>query len=247
MAHVLIRIPEGATPSEIDGAGSRATEALRRIDSGVDFRKVAAEMSDATDALEGGVLGWRSESSLPDLFIEALKQMRIGGRSEVLRSPNGFHILFLLDKRGVGAQVIVQQTLARHILIRVDTAMPEEEALMRVNEIRNRIIVGKEDFEKLAKSLSDDLTASKGGELGWLMAGETVPEFERAMDRLQIGEVSDPVRTQFGYHVIQVLERRDADVSLERKRNIARQSITQKKLEFRFQEWVREVRDTTFI
>jgi peptidyl-prolyl cis-trans isomerase SurA len=247
LAHILLAIPENATVADLDVVSNRASEAIDKIDSGIDFRQVAAELSDASDALEGGVMGWRDASNLPDLFLEALKVMRIGQRSEVLRSPNGFHILFLLDKRGRDAQIIVQQILARHILVRVDRAVSEEDAFIKAMDIRNRIVVLGEDFEQLAKATSDDPSSVKGGTLGWLMPGETVPEFELALNSLKPGTVSEPVRTQFGYHLIEVLDRRDSDVSEERQKAVARQAILQQKLEFRFEEWVRQVRDTTFI
>ncbi len=247
VAHILIAIPENATAADLDDAQNRAQEAITKVDEGIDFRQVAAELSDASDALEGGVMGWRDASNLPDLFLEALKVLRIGQRSEVLRSPNGLHILYLLDKRGRDAQIIVQQTLARHILFRIDRAVSEEDALVKAMDIRNRIVLAGEDFEKLAKAISDDPSGVKGGSLGWLMPGETVPEFQRALDSLNAGEVSEPVRTQFGYHLIEVLDRRDSDVSDERQKAVARQAIMQQKLEFRFEEWVRQVRDTTFI
>ena len=247
VAHILIAIPENATAADLNDAQNRAQEAINKVDDGIDFRQVAAELSDASDALEGGVMGWRDASNLPDLFLEALKVLRIGQRSEVLRSPNGLHILYLLDKRGRDAQIIVQQTLARHILFRIDRAVSEEDALVKAMDIRNRIVLAGEDFEKLAKAISDDPSGVKGGSLGWLMPGETVPEFQRALDSLNAGEVSEPVRTQFGYHLIEVLDRRDSDVSDERQKAVARQAIMQQKLEFRFEEWVRQVRDTTFI
>ena len=247
VAHILIAIPENATAEDLEVVSNRAQDALYKIDNGIDFRQVAAELSDASDALEGGVMGWRDASNLPDLFLDALKVMRIGQRSEILRSPNGFHILFLLDKRGRDAQIIVQQTLARHILFRVDRAVSEEDALIKAMGIRNRIVVLDEDFEHLAKTTSDDPSGVKGGTLGWLMPGETVPEFEQALNSLEPGTVSEPVRTQFGYHLIEVLDRRDSDVSDERQKAVARQAILQQKLEFRFEEWVRQVRDTTFI
>ena len=247
VAHILIAIPENATAEDLEVVSNRAQDALYKIDNGIDFRQVAAELSDASDALEGGVMGWRDASNLPDLFLDALKVLRIGQRSEILRSPNGFHILFLLDKRGRDAQIIVQQTLARHILFRVDRAVSEEDALIKAMGIRNRIVVLDEDFEHLAKTTSDDPSGVKGGTLGWLMPGETVPEFEQALNSLEPGTVSEPVRTQFGYHLIEVLDRRDSDVSDERQKAVARQAILQQKLEFRFEEWVRQVRDTTFI
>ena len=247
IAHILIAIPENATIEDLEVATNKVQKVITKVDSGIDFRQVAAEFSEASDALEGGVMGWRNASNLPDLFTDALKIMRIGQRSEVLRSPNGFHILYLLDKRGRDARIIVQETLARHILFQVDRAVSEEDALTEAMDVRNRIVLGGEDFGKLAKATSDDPSGIKGGTLGWLMPGETVPEFERALNSLEFGAVSEPVRTQFGYHLIEVLDRRDSDVSEERQKAVARQAILQQKLEFRFEEWVRQVRDTTFV
>ncbi len=247
IAHILIAIPENATAQSSQNSQDKLQKAISRLDDGLDFRQVAAETSDASDALEGGVMGWRDATSLPDLFLDALQSLRIGERSDILRSPNGFHILYLIDKRGRDAQIIVQETSARHILFKVNPAVPPDEALQRATEARNRILIGGESFEDLAKLLSDDTSGTKGGNLGWLLPGETVPEFERALAELELGELSQPVRSQFGYHLIEVLERRDSDVSEERQRDVARQAILQQKLEFRFEEWVREVRDTTFI
>ena len=247
IAHILIAIPENATIEDLEVATNKVQKVITKVDSGIDFRQVAAEFSEASDALEGGVMGWRNASNLPDLFTDALKIMRIGQRSKVLRSPNGFHILYLLDKRGRDARIIVQETLARHILFQVDRAVSEEDALNEAMDVRNRIVLGGEDFGKLAKVTSDDPSGIKGGTLGWLMPGETVPEFERALNSLEFGAVSEPVRTQFGYHLIEVLDRRDSDVSEERQKAVARQAILQQKLEFRFEEWVRQVRDTTFV
>ena len=247
IAHILIAIPENATAQSSQVSQEKLQKAISRLDDGLDFRQVAAETSDASDALEGGVMGWRDATSLPDLFLDALESLRIGERSDILRSPNGFHILYLIDKRGRDAQIIVQETSARHILFKVNPAVPPDEALQRATEARNRILIGGESFEVLAKVLSDDTSGTKGGNLGWLLPGETVPEFERALDELELGELSQPVRSQFGYHLIEVLDRRDSDVSEERQRSVARQAILQQKLEFRFEEWVREVRDTTFI
>lgn len=247
IAHILIAIPENATAQSSQVSQEKLQKAVSRLDDGLDFRQVAAETSDASDALEGGVMGWRDATSLPDLFLDALESLRIGERSDILRSPNGFHILYLMDKRGRDAQIIVQETSARHILFKVNPAVPPDEALQRAIEARNRILIGGESFEVLAKMLSDDTSGTKGGNLGWLLPGETVPEFERALDELALGELSQPVRSQFGYHLIEVLDRRDSDVSEERQRSVARQAILQQKLEFRFEEWIREVRDTTFI
>ena len=246
-AHILVKSKSDIDSLEKEKAAEKAAEAIRRIDEGVDFRTVAAELSDASDALEGGLLGWRFEEELPTLFMEKLVSMRLGQRSEMFESPNGFHILFLYDKRGADQEIFVEQTHVSHILIKIDQYEDENIVLSRAQEIRDRVVLGGEDFATLAKNLSADISAANGGDLGWLGPGETVPEFERAMNALGDGETSDVIRTQFGFHIIFVHGRRDADLSEDRKRAVARQTITQRKLESRFEGWVQELRDKTFV
>jgi peptidyl-prolyl cis-trans isomerase SurA len=246
-AHILVKRKTDADSSEKEKAIEKASEALRRIDEGLDFRTVAAELSDASDALEGGFLGWRYEEELPTLFTERLVSMKLGQRSDMFESPNGFHILFLYDKRGADQEIVVEQTRVSHILIKIDQFEDENIVRSRAEEIRDRLILGGEDFATLAKNLSADLSATNGGDLGWLSPGEAVPEFERAMNGLNDGEISDVIRTQFGFHIILVHGRRDADLSEDRKRAVALQTITQRKLESRFEGWVQELRDKTFV
>ena len=246
-AHILVKRKTDGEPSEKERAIEKVFEALRRIDEGVDFRTVATELSDASDALEGGLLGWRYEEELPTLFTERLLSMKLGQRSDVFESPNGFHILYLYDKRGADQEIVVEQTHVSHILIKIDQYEDENIVRSRADEIRDRLVLGGEDFATLAKNLSADLSATNAGDLGWLSPGETVPEFERAMNALNGGEISDVIRTQFGFHIILVHGRRDADLSEDRKRAVALQTITQRKLESRFDGWVQELRDKTFV
>ena len=246
-AHILVKSKGDIDSLDKEKAAEKSAEAIRRIDEGVDFRTVAAELSDASDALEGGLLGWRYEEELPTLFMEKLVSMRLGQRSEIFESPNGFHILFLYDKKGADQKIVVEQTHVSHILIKIDQYEDENIVLSRAEEIRDRLVLGGEDFATLAKNLSADISAANGGDLGWLSPGETVPEFERAMNALGDGETSDVIRTQFGFHIIFVHGRRDADLSEDRKRAVALQTITQRKLESRFEGWVQELRDKTFV
>jgi peptidyl-prolyl cis-trans isomerase SurA len=245
-AHVLVRIPEQAAPERIEQARARAEKARADAMAGGDFARLAASTSDAADALQGGSLGWRASSRLPELFADALKTMQPGDVSGVLRSPAGFHVLKLLERRGAGLAAPVTQTRARHILVKTSEVVSEADALRRLAGLRQRI-AGGTDFAELARLNSEDGTAARGGELGWVHPGDTVPEFERAMNALKQGELSEPVRTPFGFHLIEVLERRTADLSTERQRLQARQALRERKAEEAYQEWLRQLRDRTYV
>ena len=247
LAHILVRIPEQASPERIRQARERAEQALAEAKGGAPFAGVAASFSDAPDALQGGALGWRSHDRLPELFAEVLPQMKPGEINGPLRSPAGFHIVQLIDVRGAGTQAPVRQTRMRHILVRTSETVSESEARRKLLDLRERVVTGGADFAELARVHSDDGTAARGGELDWVYAGDTVPEFEQAYEALQIGEVSQPVRTSFGYHLIQVLERRSSDVSPERRRLQARQALRERKADEAYQEWLRQLRDSTYV
>ena len=247
LAHILVRLPDQASPEQIERARARADKAHAEAVAGADFGKLAASYSDGPDALKGGVLGWRSEDRLPELFVDAAKKMKPGDVSAVLRSPGGFHILKLLDQRGAEQGPKVEQTHARHILVRTSELVSEAEARRRLEEIRRRIVTGGADFGAQARLYSEDGSASNGGDLGWLLPGDTVPEFERAMDALKVGEVSQPVKTPFGWHLIQVLGRRAAGLTPERQRMQARQAIKERKADEAYQEWLRQLRDRTYV
>lgn len=246
LAHVLVRVPENASPEQIQSRRDRAEQALKAIAAGTDFRQVAASFSEAPDALQGGMMGWRDGERLPTLFLEALKPMKPGETSAVLRSPNGFHILRLNERRGAQAPVIVQQTRARHILIKTNEIVSENEARNRLRTLKERL-ENKSDFAELARVHSEDTSASRGGDLGWLSPGDTVPEFERAMDALKPGQISDPVRSPFGLHLIQVVERRSEDMSRDRQRLAARQALRARKADEAYDEWLRQLRDRAFV
>jgi peptidyl-prolyl cis-trans isomerase SurA len=246
VAHILVRIPEQASPERIAEARARAEQARAEAAAGGDFGRLAATLSDAGDALQGGALGWRPPSRLPELFVEALKGLAPGAVSPVLRSPAGFHLLKLVDRRGSAGAAAVTQTRARHILVKTSELMSEGDARRRVEGLRQRIVAGA-DFAELARLNSEDGSAARGGDLGWLLPGDTVPEFERAMTALKPGELSEPVRTPFGFHLLQVLERRTADVGAERQRMQARQVLRERKAEEAYQEWLRQLRDRTYV
>ncbi len=248
LSHVLVRIPEQASPEAIAAARARAEKAQAEARAGADFGRIAASYSDAADALSGGALGWRTRDRLPGLFAEALRGMKGGEVSELLRSPAGFHVLKLLERRDAGGgDAPVTQTRVRHILVRTNEVVSESEARRRLEDIRERVVNGSADFAQMARVHSDDASAGRGGELDWVYPGDTVPDFERAMQELKVGEISPPVRTPFGYHLIQVLERRAADISPERRRLQARQALRERKSDEAFQEWLRQVRDRAYV
>jgi len=245
-AHILVRVPEQARPEQVAQAGARAERVRAEAAAGADFARLAATHSDAGDALQGGALGWRAPGRLPEIFAQALEGMKTGEVSAALRSPAGFHVLKLLGKRGAGTAAPVVQTRARHILVKTNEIVSEEDARRRLITLRDRILAGA-DFAELARLGSEDGTAARGGDLGWVYPGDTVPEFERAMNALQPGELSEPVRTPFGYHLIRVEERRAADVSVERQRQQARQAVRERKADEAFHEWLRQLRDRTYV
>ena len=246
LAHILVTVPENASPEQIQARRTRADQALEQIRAGADFRQVAASVSEAPDALQGGAMGWRDAARLPSLYMEALKTMPVGGLSPLLRSSNGFHILRLNDRRGSTSPVIVRQTHARHILIKTNELVPEAEARRRLTNLKERLD-NKVDFAELARLHSEDSSSSRGGDLGWLSPGDTVPEFERSMDALAPGQISGPVQSPFGWHLIQVLERRNEDMSREHQRLEARKALRARKSDESHQEWLRQLRDRAYV
>jgi len=246
IAHILVRVPEQASPEQLETRRARAEEAVKRLKDGADFAQLAAAYSDAPDALQGGVLGWRSQQRLPELYVEALAALKPGDISGVFRSPAGFHVLKLLELRGAGAPLLVEQAHVRHILIRTNELVSEDEAKRKLLSLRERIVNGV-NFAELARLNSDDGSASRGGDLGWIYPGDTVAEFERAFTELKPMDVSQPVKTPFGWHLIQVLERRTADMSSERKRLEARKALLDRKGDEAYQEWLRQLRDRAYV
>ena len=243
LAHILILVPEQATPDQIDGRKKRAEEAARQLKAGTPFAQVAAVFSDSSEATQGGALGWRQADRLPALYSTAAGALKVGDTSDVLRSANGFHIVRLLDKRvGGDQQAMIEQNKARHILVRVNDLVGEAEAKSKIDRLKDRISGGAK-FEDVAKSGSEDGSAPKGGELGWVSPGDTVAEFEAAMSKAPLNTVIGPIRTQFGFHLLEVMERRTQDVTAERTRQSARVALRDRKADEAYQTWLRELRD----
>ena len=248
-AHIVVRVPEQASPDQLMRIGARAQAALDQIRRGESFAKVAASYSDAPDGLTGGTMGARPLDRLPALYADAVKKLKPGETSDILRSPAGFHIVKLIDQKGGGGAkpvVALKQTRARHILIKVNELVSETEARRKLVALKERLDNGG-DFAELARLHSNDLSAAKGGDLGWLYQGDTVPDFEKAMDRLKINETSEPVQSPFGFHLIQVLERRTEDATDERQRLTARQVLRERKSDEAYQDWVRQMRDRAYV
>ena len=246
LGHILLRVPEQAKPEQLVRLKSRAEDIISQLRGGADFAQLAASYSDAPDGLSGGMMGWRPLERLPSLFAEVVPKLKPGEVSDAVRSPAGYHILKLIDRRGgaIKAQP-VEQTHARHILIKTSELVSESEAKRRLVGLKERITHGTE-FAELARLHSNDLSAAKGGDLGWLSPGDTVPEFERAMNSLKPGEVGEPVKSPFGWHLIQVIERR-MDTSKERVRQSARLALRERKADEAYQDWLRQMRDRAYV
>jgi peptidyl-prolyl cis-trans isomerase SurA len=242
LAHILVLVPEQATPDQVETRKKRAEEALRQLNTGTAFGQVAAVFSDSNDAVQGGALGWRAADRLPSLYAESANQLKVGETSAVLRSANGFHIVRLLDKRAGEQKAVVEQNKARHILVRVNDLVGEAEAKVKIERLRDRVTGGAK-FEDVAKQGSEDGSAPKGGELGWISPGDTVPEFEAALNKAALNTLIGPVRSQFGFHLIEVTERRSQDVTKERTRQSARVALRDRKADEAYQTWLRELRD----
>ena len=250
VAQILIGVPEIASPEFVERARRRTEDLYGQLRAGADFARLAAGYSAAPEALQGGDLGWRSIDRLPTLFADAIRNIK-PGEMAVVRSPVGFHILKLVGRRdATNARISnqpVAQTHARHILLRVTDALPEAEVRHRLQDLRERIVKGGQDFGQLARLYSVDPSSTRGGDLGWLYPNDTVPAFEAAMNALKVNEVSEPVQSPFGWHLIQVLERRTEESSIERKRLEARQALKERKSEEALQEWLRQLRDRTYV
>ena len=246
VAHILLRAPESASPEQIQKLKVKAEQVYERAKQGEDFAQLAATYSDAPDALKGGGLGVRPLNRLPALFAEVVVKLKDGEVGPLLRSPNGFHLVKLVAKRGGAALPPVEQTHVRHILIKVNEVVSETEARHKLEGLYDRIKHG-EKFEELAKLYSQDGSASKGGDLGWIYPGDTVPDFERAMNALKPGELSPPIQSPFGFHLIEVQERRVQDVSADRQRAAARQVLRERKMDEAYQDWLRQARDRAYV
>ncbi|MFM0326350.1 peptidylprolyl isomerase [Caballeronia glebae] len=251
LQHIMFKVPADAPDSDVAKVQAQAEAVLKQAQGGDDFARLAKQNSQDTDAAKGGDLGFRAPASLPAGIVTAVSTLRPGQVvPSLLRTSGGFEIIKLVDRRasqGTAADAPkLVQTHVRHILLRVSDGMSEQAARQRLLEIKQQVANGG-DFANFARTYSQDGSASQGGDLGWISPGETVPEFERAMNNLQDGEVSDPVRSEYGYHLIQVLARRDAEGSASQQLDIARQAIGQRKAEQAYSDWLRELRDTAYV
>lgn len=247
LGHIIVRVPEQADPGRLAQLRTRAEDALARIRGGQDFGQVAASFSEAADAMAGGMLEPRPADRLPTLYADAIASLQPGEVSGILRSPAGFHIVKLFERRGGGmVGGSIRQTRARHILIKVNELVSSDEARHKLTGLKERLDNGA-DFAELARLYSNDLSAAKGGDLGWLYQGDTVPEFERAMDALKVDEISKPIQSPFGWHLIQVRERKSAEAGDERKRQMARQALRERKSDEAYEDWLRQMRDRAYV
>ena len=242
LSHIFLPLPESASPETIQAARKRADDILRQLKEGASFEKLAVTHSQGESALTGGSLGWKKAGQLPELFLPGIKNLAPGSVSEVLRGPNGFHVLRLNNKRGDTAAASVTQVHVRHILLRHSEIQSPEEARAKLLNLRNRIEHG-EDFTVLAKAHSDDAgSAASGGDLGWSNPGQFVPEFEKAMNALKPGELSQPGKSPFGLHLIQVVARRAQDISEERLQASARQQNHPRNAGESYRQWLIQTR-----
>ena len=247
LGHILIVVPDAATVEQVEAAQKKVAGVLTELRAGADFAQIALSVSGGAQALQGGDLGWRKLGQLPTLFSNIVTTMKVGDLSEPIRSPSGFHLIKLVDKRKSDDHHVVTQTRARHILIRTTEMVSSDDARRKLEQLKQRISAG-DDFADMARSHSEDsATAVNGGSVGWVSPGDLVPAFEEVMDQLKIDQVSAPFHTQFGWHIVQVLERRDYDNTAELKKTRARDEIRQRKIEEETQTWLRQMRDEAFV
>ncbi|MDG1818421.1 MAG: peptidylprolyl isomerase [Porticoccaceae bacterium] len=246
IGHILLPVPSGTNTDQAKAILERAQDLLSQVNSGTDFKQLAIANSADQTALQGGDLGWRKMAQLPGVFIEAVEKLEANAVSEPIRSDAGYHLIKLYERRGGGEQLI-EQHFARHILIKPNEIRDEETTLNQLNELRDRVAAG-EDFALLAKEFSEDPgSALNGGELGWSTPGMFVPEFEQTMNSIALEEISAPFLSQFGWHILQVTERRNQDFSDNIMRNRAENLLRQRKYEEELQVWLQEIRDEAFI
>jgi len=277
LAQILVRVPEGSSPDQLALLRKKAEGLLARAKRGDDFASLAAASSDGPEALQGGVMGVRPLDGWPDLFVKAISNLQKGQVSQLIQSGNGFHIIKVMDRgtaqpapgrtaRAPAPQAAPQpapqpaareqapqgptqvvQTRARHILIKTSTVMSDDLARQRLEQVRQRLVNGAATFEEMARQYSQDASAPQGGELGWLNPGETVPPFEAAMNALQPGEISQPVQSPFGWHLIQVEERREHDATDDLARMRARQTLFERRAQPAFEDWLEQLRAQAYV
>ena len=266
MAQIFIPVDASAGVGAQAEAKRKADQLLRDAKGDADFMQLGAMAAKENPKIKFQDLGYRSADRLPQLFYEAIRNTG-GGQvaNAVVKSPAGYHVLKVMDRRALVAgqatqqvepaasrsstpqNIPITQTMARHILLRNRPGLTDQDAERRLAGYRDQVRAKTADFAELAKKYSEDGSAPNGGNLGWMGPGDLVPEFEQAMNRLQIGEVSNPVKTEFGWHLIQVLERREAQLTVEKQRQFARAAIRERKFEQAYQDWLREIRDTATV
>jgi len=246
LAQILVTVPENATDDVVAERRTRIDAALARVRSGADFATVARDVSEDGNRANGGAIGLRPASRLPDLFVEKSRDLQVGEVSEPFRSSGGFHVLKVLERRE-GQAVRVTQTRARHILLRTSAQASAQDAARRLLDLKRQIEAGQRRFEDVAREVSEDASAPAGGDLGWVSPGGFVPEFEEAMNQLAPGAVSAPVMSRFGVHLIQVIERRETEVSPKEVRDQARAALREQKFGTAYQEWARDLRARAYI
>ena len=248
LAQILVAVPEAASPLQLEALRKRAERALVRARAGEDFATLVREFSDATDPPPGGQMGLREASRYPALFVEATQALAVGDVAALARSPAGFHVLKVVEKLSAGAPTMaVTQSRARHILLVPSARLSEADARQKLADFKKQLVSGKADFAALARDNSQDGSAAQGGDLGWASPGMFVPEFEAAMNRLTPGEVSDPLVSRFGVHLIQLLERRKASLSPDEQREAVRAMLRDKKLDEAFKTWAQDLRGRAYV
>ncbi|MBU6468361.1 MAG: peptidylprolyl isomerase [Betaproteobacteria bacterium] len=245
IAHIYVSVPENSTREERLNSRKKIEKALTMIKSGTAFSQVAASYSDAPDALQGGNLGWRPAARLPVVFVKAVQSMQPGNVSDILETSNGFHLIQLLDVRGGATAKKITQYHVRQILVKIDPGQ-ETEAKRKIFAIYDRLKAG-EDFTKVASLSSEDDSRNNGGDVGWITSGETLPDFEKALVPLHKDEISQPFQTALGWHVVQLVDERQSDTSLEGRMEAIKQGITARKTDELFDEWVRQLRDNAYV
>ena len=248
LAQILVAVPDSASTEQIAALQARAQGLLARARAGEDFALLAREFSDASDRANGGQLGLRAANRYPPLFLDAIQTLAVGGISTLVRSGAGFHILKVIEKKGAGMPAMtVTQNKARHILLRTSPQLSETAARDRLNDFRKRILAGQADFATLAREYSQDGSAAQGGDLGWANPGMFVPEFEEVMNRLEPGQISEPLVSRFGVHLIQLMERRNTTLSQREQREMVRSMLREKKLDESYAIWAQDLRGRAYV
>ncbi len=247
LSQIYIAVPENATPADIQAKEAKAEEVLQKLRAGGNFEELSASYSDAPNALQGGALGWRDGGQFPPDFLQIIAKLPIGGYSNILRTNSGFHIFKLNGKRAQDEKLMVTQSQVREILIKTNEATSAEDARQRLASIRDRIEHGAATFADMARQYSQDPSSAKGGDIGWVNPGATLPEFQKVMDSLKPGELSQPFETPLGWFLIEVTARREKDMTAERAKLEARKAIFERKAEEAYQDWVRQLRDAAYV